>query len=151
MKTLDEIIRKTKPTKTLDELIHSLGYCSDLANSVCSECAYRDVKLCRLEKDTDALYYLKEYRNCGACAYADSYLRCTKEDRNDPLSWEQLKQMKGKPVWVEALLYKQWAVIAYVGDDHIRFEGVNLYAPESRIYMGAEDGWQAYRKERNVD
>lgn len=70
------------------------------------------------------------------------------DTENKPLTWEQLKQMEGKPVWVEALLYKQWAVIAYVGSDHIRFEGANLYAPESRVYMGDANGWQAYRKER---
>ena len=67
---------------------------------------------------------------------------------NSPLAWQELKAMEGKPVWVEALLYKQWAIIAYVGDEHIRFEGANLYAPESRVYMGDANGWQAYRKER---
>lgn len=56
--------------------------------------------------------------------------------------------MVGKPVWVEALLYKQWAMIAYIGEEYIRFEGANLYAPECRIYMGEDNGWQAYRKER---
>ena len=70
------------------------------------------------------------------------------QQENPPLTWDELKTMLGKPVWVEALLYKKWAVIGYVGENHIRFEGVNLYAPESRTYMGAEDGWQAYRKER---
>lgn len=70
------------------------------------------------------------------------------QQENPPLTWDELKSMEGKPVWVEALLYKQWAVIAYVGSDYIRFEGANLYAPESRQYMGADDGWQAYRKER---
>lgn len=68
-------------------------------------------------------------------------------DNNVALSWDELKTMEGKPVWIEALLYKQWAIIAYVGSDHIRFEGVNLYAPESRVYMGDANGWQAYRKE----
>ena len=67
---------------------------------------------------------------------------------NPALTWDELKQMEGKPVGVEALLYKQWAVIAYVGDKYIRFEGADLYAPESRTYMGKDNGWQAYRKER---
>ena len=120
----------------------------------------------------DALYYLKEYRSDKIQYEADrknweddlsQKLRFFDEARNkliakfkeleigtlnEPLSWDELKQMEGKPVWVEALLYKQWAIIACVYGDHIRFEGANLYAPECRIYMGEDNGWQAYRKER---
>ena len=121
----------------------------------------------------DAVHYLKEYRErlsqlqdmmdryeINDRNYQEAVRNCEMvqlkyqqllDDYNDnpALTWKQLKQMTGKPVWVEALLYKQWAVIAYVGDDHIRFEGVNLYAPESRFYMGKDNGWQAYRKERS--
>ena len=74
--------------------------------------------------------------------------RFVMEYDNPPLTWDELKQMEGKPVWVEALLYKQWAIIACVYDKYIRFEGANLYAPEHRAYMGADNGWQAFRKER---
>lgn len=95
----------------------------------------------------DALHYLKAYKEDKDDLTA---LRAywAEQQANPALTWDELKLMEGMPVWVEALLYKQWAVIAYVDDEHIRFEGVNLYAPESRIYMGKDNGWQAYRKER---
>lgn len=97
---------------------------------------------------TDALHYLKEYRNCGACAYADSYLRCTKEDRNDPLSWQELKAMEGKPVWVETEnCGAHWYIIESIDDDMIivigkYYERINYYHDDDFIR------WQAYRKER---
>lgn len=92
--------------------------------------------------------YLEAVKNCEK-AENKYYMLCElNRQPNNPLTWDELKTMVGKPVWVEALLYKQWAIIAYVGDEHLRFEGVSLYAPESRVYMGEDDGWQAYRKER---
>ena len=155
--------------KTLDEVIRAYECCQ---NVECDECPFKilfnddsHVPCDQFSKDEDALHYLKEYRSEKAMWEADrkgylDWIEQYKESRekhqqavielkkNPALTWDELRTMEGKPVWVEALLYKKWAVIAYVGDNHIRFEGVNLYAPESRIYMGAEDGWQAYRKER---
>ena len=137
--------------KTLDEVIKAFEicigyYCSNADHDVCPYFGESDMG-CMKEPEKDALHYLKAYRDDKDDLTA---LRAywAEQQANPPLTWDELKQMEGKPVWVEALLYKQWAVIAYVGDDHIRFEGVNLYAPESRIYMGEENGWQAYRKER---
>ena len=146
--------------KTLDEVIWAVENC-DSAIDDCAHCSYckddcEDLRSLR----ADAIHYLKEYRDTDenykkAIAHVieviDHYEKMVADylaDNNPPLTWDELKQMEGKPVWVEALLYKQWAVIAYVGSDHIRFEGANLYAPESRVYMGEANGWQAYRKER---
>lgn len=126
MKTLDEVIEK----------IEEFWVCpsSDEADEYCDLMEVRE----------DALQYLKEYR--GLLKMWNDKL--DKEQENQPLTWDELRTMEGKPVWVEALLYKQWAVIAYIGEEYIRFEGANLYAPECRIYMGEDNGWQAYRKER---
>ena len=136
--------------KTIDEVI-TANECCDHGepDSRCEDCPYNGIGSCCAERETDALHYLKEYRDkhdemlkmeeaLGYCEIAD----------NRPLTWDELQKMEGKPVWVEALLYKQWAVIAYIGEEHIRFEGANLYAPECRIYMGEDNGWQAYKKER---
>ena len=145
--------------------------------SNCEECSYNGIGSCCLERENDALRHLKEYQKVDSHYWSEKaiselnniadaiFSQTYREDKNEltalrafwkeqhenaPLTWDELKTMEGKPVWVEALLYKQWAVIGYVGENHIRFEGVNLYAPESRTYMGAENGWQAYRKEREA-
>ena len=120
--------------KTLDEVIKNLEDGTE----------HLSVMLISRETWTDALQWLKGYK---AHIELDK-LRDKCEAENEPLSWDELKQMEGKPVWVESLLYKQWAVIAYIGEEYIRFEGANLYALECRIYMGEDNGWQAYRKER---
>lgn len=120
--------------KTLDEVIKNLGDGTEHLSAI----------LISKETWSDALSYLNEYKELSKM-WND---RLDKENSNPPLTWDELKDMIGKPVWVEALLYKQWAIIACVGSDHIRFEGANLYAPESRVYMGDANGWQAYRKER---
>lgn len=134
--------------KTLDEVIKGFECCENID---CDNCPYKilfnddsHVPCDQFSKDEDALHYLKEFQ--GLSKMWNDHL--DKEQENPPLTWDELRTMKGKPVWVEALLYKQWAVIAYIGEEYIRFEGANLYAPECRIYMGEDNGWQAYRKER---
>lgn len=141
--------------KTLDKVI-TANECCDHGepDSRCEDCPYNGIGACCAERESDALHYLKEYQqtvkwveiNAEQFEQTCEFIR--KATANDPLTWDELQKMEGKPVWVEALLYKQWAVIAYIGEEYIRFEGANLYAPECRIYMGEDNGWQAYRKER---
>ena len=145
--------------KTLDEVIKAWSICfSDNSRSNCTGCPYADEDgeaACFNHDREDALIYLNAYQwqmtNPDGDHLQLEKCRALLQDFycNEPLSWDELRTMEGKPVWVEALLYKQWAVIAYIGEDYIRFEGANLYAPECRIYMGEDNGWQAYRKERD--
>ena len=138
---------------SLDEIIESISFCCE---GLCEYCVFEEEHKmrnpCTIALMSDAQTYLKEYREMK------QHLACmdkgeirgddTQIVNNPPLTWAELHEMVGKPVWVEALLYKQWAVIAYAGDEYVRFEGANLYAPESKTYKGEENGWQAYRKER---
>ena len=69
---------------------------------------------------------------------------------NEPLTWEQLKQMEGKPVWVELLgkgKWKGWDVIGGFDDDDFGFAMCTVRGDD---YYLADLGktWQAYRKER---
>lgn len=113
-----------------------------------TELVQQQGKECEEHCQAEIARYLEAVKNCEK-AENKYYMLCElNRQPNNPLTWEELKTMVGKPVWVEALLYKKWAIIAYVGDEHLRFEGVSLYAPESRVYMGKDNGWQAYRKER---
>lgn len=105
----------------------------------------------------DALHYLREYQRYqntpsrnGHMALVDYF---DESQKNEPLSWDELRTMEGKPVWVEgshgpALSYKGWALISFdkQGDDM----KCQLYN-SAEFWIGEEDygtDWQAYRKER---
>lgn len=79
-------------------------------------------------------------------------------DNNIALSWDELKQMEGKPVWVEILsdeidLSSRWMMVARETKVHslpLAYTddmGHWIYGHENDIGKT----WQAYRKERNVD
>ena len=139
MKTLDEVITG------MTELILS-GKTADVKSTV-----------------RDAFHYLKEYRT------EQKILSDRKEhyeywehkyyaelEKNDPLTWDELKTMEGKPVWVEGKTVKHWAVITGIYYDDLN-EGYLLetYYSEKqgsntsrrkRSTLG--NTWQAYRKEQ---
>ena len=122
--------------KELDEVIKDMEQCKYL-DSDCSQCP--------------ALHYLKEYREkhdeilkmeeaLGYCEIMD----------NPALSWDELKAMTGKPVWIELLRnghWKGWDVIAGFDDDDFGDAMVTVHGDD---YYFADLGktWQAYRKER---
>ena len=77
--------------------------------------------------------------------------------RNDPLTWDELKQMEGKPVWIEGehgciWNQKAWSLIrldAENDDIVICFStdnGAHYEFVIDKIDYGTD--WQAYRKER---
>lgn len=141
MKTLDEVI-KALEICTSGYCSNPDGYCPYL--NIDNDCDTRFRKL-------DALEYLKEYRT------KQNILRDSKEhyeyfehkyyaelEKNDPLDWETLKTMEGKPVWVEDEdSYSRWEIINGVYDDGISFVG-NYYLNKNEF----GDVWKAYRKER---
>lgn len=150
--------------KTLDEVINELHYwdtCDGFPES------FYD-----FEVTTDALHYLKNYRDTKAWLdlekqnYAEAVKNCERAEakytqmtldmnRNDPLDWETLKQMEGKPVWVEGYYPSAWYIVREVqknedGTEDIildGFQGLTGIGRDDR-YGDVENGWQAYRKER---
>ena len=144
--------------KTLDEVIEEVERCWNNITDGCGKCPeFRKCFFCVSKNPTndplaDALHYLKEYRNCGQCSYADSYLRCTQEYRNDPLTWEDLCLMVGKPVWIEyddhgkgrkRTHFKEWDVIDFLSDGDMCMLSNWTFEKDE---LGKT--WQAYRKER---
>lgn len=151
--------------KTLDEVIKGFECCQEIN---CAECPYAnwdntDVVHCNdTKKDDDALHYLLEYRT------EKQILNDRKEhyeywehkyyaelEKNDPLSWDELKTMEGKPVWVEYNLHlsdrdarsRMWIIVQKImpwrqDDELIYYSGF--------VFGKKEQGktWQAYRKER---
>lgn len=155
--------------KTLDEVIKAWSICySDNSRSDCTGCPYADENgdaACFNHDREDALHYLKMLRDmtCGTSQILrnTSQITCPKchsefvilPEENNPLTWEQLKQMEGKPVWVEydnrlsgrkQIKYKVWDVIDLVAEDLILVKGEFCYQKDE---FG--DVWQAYRKERS--
>lgn len=116
--------------KTLNEIIYQLENCAPLAD--------------------DVLFYLKEYRwiieNCAE-ALAEKY-----PSENIPLTWDELNQMEGKPVWVELFGsgLGEWDLCHAQLNDRIWFtDGTGLIFDLSEETLGKT--WQAYRKEHHDD
>ena len=122
--------------KTLDETIKAFDDCNQWYEQ--NGNAY-----CEPKVFADALHYLREYRkldSLDAVAFT--------EDDNDPLTWDELKLLKGKPVWVEepSFFGKTWVIISGSNDEAIFGVAVGTMV----FYTKDEQGktWQAYRKER---
>ena len=139
-----ESLSKRKEMKTLDEVIEELQYwdtCDEYP-----ECFYDD------EVNRDALHYLKEYKRVQnkieKIALGSVEDTLDKLD-NKPLTWNELKTMEGKPVWIENNLIKpHWDIIAQIDDN----ADVTFYVMggfETKEFYGKT--WQAYKKERNED
>ena len=140
--------------KTLDEVIKAYEMCM---NVECKNCPYKilindeaHVPCDQFEKDADALHYLKEFQGLSKI-WND---RLDKEQENPPLDWETLKQMEGKPVWIEGSHgciwdQKSWALINFTHDGDMY---CLVIEPKAGYFcIGEEDygtDWQAYRKER---
>lgn len=143
MKTLDETIAELEDEGLFaDALTYLKLYRSDKAQ----------YEIDREQWETAGKEAEKAWREAR-----DKYIDKLKEldigTLNDPLDWEELKQMEGKPVWVEyddhfpgrkGTKFKEWEVINCIFDDRIVVKG-------DWDYHKSEQGdvWQAYRKERS--
>lgn len=127
--------------KSLNTVIEVLESCQNDAIE-CFECPMRHETECEVK--SVALAYLKEYQS-------------TKDEDNPVLTWEQLKTMEGKPVWIELLNHDIWEYPSHRVDSEwwvigeVRKDDIILatYLDEMELF---EDDlgviWQAYRKER---
>ena len=96
----------------------------------------------------DALHYLKEYRA--------ELAQNSGELGNDPLTWSELQQMEGKPVWIEGEHgciwdQKSWVLIRLDKENDDLIICVGTDNGHYAFAIGKEDygtDWQAYRKER---
>ena len=162
--------------KTLDEVIKGFECCKEVG---CGECPYKIlfdddsyVPCDQFEKDDDALQWLKGYRGhieldklrdkYGVTSqnFADtSQIICPKchsefvilPEANNPLSWDELKQMAGKPVWLEVdgnWYGKFWAFVEVENDAYVNFYQKGQDYPEDLWKRDIGKTWQAFKKER---
>lgn len=154
--------------KTIDDVIKAYEVCHASVLD-CNGCPYDNGMRYR-DSDcyiADALHYLKEYRSEKAMWEADrkGYLNWIEQykearekhqqavielKRNPPLTWDELKAMRGKPIWIELLgndHWKGWDVIAGFDEDDF---GIAMVTVHNDDYYKLDlcKTWQAYRKER---
>ena len=134
MKSLDEVI------KDLEEQIDDEMNCEYSSNWIVSK---YDVE--------DAIQYLKMYKEL-----ANDSVSFVKWKENPPLTWEELRHMEGKPVWIEQFdaidstrgwRCCNWMLIEFINNSYLDArnsdgEQYNLNKDEQGYI------WQAYRKER---
>lgn len=139
--------------KTLDEVIKANECCDHgEPDSRCEDCPYNGIGTCCLERESDALHYLKEYKDAygNVIASMNYHLRKIHElEQNDPLTWQELKQMVGKPVWVEHKHYSKWLIVYEVYENTIVLDGNGCYTQYFSDDNDKEVRWKAYRKERS--
>lgn len=66
--------------------------------------------------------------------------------KNDPLTWDELRQMEGKPVWVEWYDHKEWFLIDSIDKKKVVFRAKSGFG--WHCIRRESETWQAYRKER---
>lgn len=138
--------------KTLDEVITAYEICVDNSKD-CGSCPYDTTENngCQAaEKNKDALHYLKEYQRYQNTPSRMVHMAMC--DENNPLTWDELKQMVEKPVWIEAEslsvgvcpYWKDWYIIkSFSNDEFMHCNDGFEWAKETQGRL-----WQAYRKER---
>lgn len=134
--------------KTLDKVIKALEYCLNPVDNFgnCNAgCPY--IHCCdpsNHDVTEDALNYLKEYQRLQI-----AFLKALADlEDNPPLDWDDLKQMEGKPVWIEFEKNgNHWLIITDIKSNGAVGRGV--YGENVPLYkdrIGTD--WKAYRKER---
>lgn len=152
MKTLDEVIDDFEKAYDLERRCENCSGCLGQENGCPND---------GTESIPDALSYLKKYRdNKKYLRYwtekaiseqqniIDGYMIQKNED-NPVLTWEQLKTMEGKPVWVEQCNgdTKGWILILRTNYDVINC--TTKHDNSFYLYKSSYgEKWQAYRKER---
>lgn len=167
--------------KTLDIVIEAIENC-EIKKQNCFTCPYRnDDGNCYA---LDALYYLKEYRDAknaldierrknieAYCQWKDAKEKLEVQTShtmwtdkhfqfeisdNPPLTWDELKEMKGKPIWVEYAADEQqtgWFLIAKNPERPTfgKSKIFTLIREDGRFYLtisGYGKTWKAYRWEK---
>lgn len=157
--------------KTIDDVLKAYDIC--INEKSCDDCPYTEHNTegkwaCSLCGDCtrDTVYYLQQYKKTKELLF-DGLKRLEESEKyfierrayyeqaienfnsNNPLAWDELKQMIGKPVWFEAesdeIEFRDWMLIA----ENIN-NGISLFGLKMSYFLRMEDYGKtkrAYRKE----
>ena len=162
--------------KTLDEVIKAFEQCKD---DKCYECAYHEkvhADSCITKRKSDALHYLRAFRDAKDTLerekdkYAEAVKNCERAENiykqkqkaaedalwkiasepNPALTWDELKQMFHRPVWIETTAKKGWNIIVSIDGADMQVIHTAHRGPKLSGFSKADLGvtWNAYRKER---
>ena len=126
MKTLDEVIAELEDEGLFADALHYLKVLKDILDPL------------KVKKITHEI----------TCPQCNSVIAILFPESNEPLTWDELKQMEGKPVWVEYGTFSDsgWALIS-----EIREQGCIEFLLPFGLSLVMQKGaigktWQAYRK-----
>jgi len=148
MKTLDEVIAELEDEGLFADALHYLKEYRDRKETLRN---WTEKAISEQQNLSDAITFMQAYRDDKDDLTALRAYR-KEQQENNALTWEQLKQMEGKPVWVEEKPDNEWIGYWNVvkrletfddGSESILFISSEYYDEEN---YGIE--WQAYRKER---
>lgn len=125
--------------RTLDEVIKAVEEDLECANVSYPEVFYD------YDNHKDALHYLKEYQ-----ILQTAYIKTMADlEDNPPLTWDELKDMIGKPIWIEMEEIGFWYIILNF-EEGKGFDDYMMTSPFIQWWK-SELGtvWNAYRKERS--
>lgn len=157
MKTLEDVIKAYECKKSIEDKCNKCPYFYECDDKYHCECEARD---------NDTLHYLKTIETTENLYHnAVNELNKWKDedwkDRCLPLTWDELKTMEGKPVWVEylkpvwveldgAIYDAEWCIVKDINDDVMHDTEGYGYGRANKYGDGYGVGWQAYRKEREL-
>ena len=127
--------------KSIEELINQLE-CYPVSPSTLP----MSVMIVKEEDINDAINYLKEYADRQEnLDQFETYQFVHKY----PLTWEELKEMVGKPVWMERPEWKEWLLVSEIDNDKCEMYLRDKWG-NGVLVNGRNVGyWRAYRKERS--
>lgn len=134
--------------KTLDEVIKAFEECIVPKNVFCNGC-YKDDRCIITE---DALNYLKQYQlDKQIFAYDIAKRNLELSERNEPLTWDELRRIDEEPIWIEVKNgEKKWVITCIDPDDIDRIYVTDAYGLRGilNMIMYFKGIIKAYRKER---
>lgn len=155
MKTLDEVIAELEDEGLFADALHYLkeykAHQADWNYALANSEQFAEAR----DKHIEALKELKQKKKEYDDILTDYVALKTcwvEQQANLPMTWDELKQMKGKPVWVEWTKTEEsyWCFVGeWFDDDEMRIYHIGRdYADYIHKTVYTPDIVQAYRKER---
>lgn len=143
MKTLDEVIAELEDEKVFADALHYLKEYRDRKEALRN---WTEKAISEQQNLSDAITFMRAYRDDKDDLTAlRAYWK--EQHENNALTWDELKAMEGKPVWVEWYDHKEWFLIDSIDKKKVVFRAKSGFG--WHCVRRESETWQAYRKERS--